>query len=55
MKLEEFVAESIRQVVAGVKAAQDPVRECGGIVNPARAYETKEIEFDIAVTTSEGT
>jgi hypothetical protein len=62
MKLEEFVAETTIQVVRGVRHAQGPVRDDGGIVNPVSVKEvrrgtlkTTEIEFDIAVTTTEGT
>ena len=58
MKLEDFVAETIRQVVAGVKAAQQNVRENDGIVNPLRLggmVQLEKIVFDVAVTTTEGT
>ena len=62
MELEDFVAETIRQVVRGVKKAQGQVRDDGGIVNPASVKElrqgtikTTEIKFDIAVTATKGT
>jgi len=61
MELDEFVAETIRRVVRGVREAQGQVREDGGIVNPQSAIEVRkgtvkrnEIEFDIALTTTEG-
>lgn len=57
MKLEEFVAETIRQVVAGVKLAQESVRGNDGIVNPAAGSSPsggrQMITFDVALSTTE--
>lgn len=35
MELNEFVKQSLTQIVSGVKAAQDEIRSQGGYVNPA--------------------
>ena len=35
MELSEFVKQSLTQIVAGVKASQDEIRNQGGYVNPA--------------------
>lgn len=56
MQLEDFVAESLRQVVAGVKRAQETTGGLGGIVNPqSKGYAPgiNRIDFDVAVTAVE--
>jgi hypothetical protein len=72
VKLEDFVSETLKQIVNGVRTAQDYAMENGASINPStlsfrtdqgevRLYERKtgriaqEIDFDIAVTTTEGT
>lgn len=73
IKLEDFVAETLKQIIMGVKAAQEYAAENGAKVSPAnlclshcaqgdvRLMEentcriAQEIDFDIAVTTTEGT
>ncbi|MDP3419916.1 MAG: trypco2 family protein [Thiobacillus sp.] len=35
MELSEFVKQSLTQIVSGVKASQDEIRNQGGYVNPA--------------------
>ena len=34
LKLEDFVSETLKQIINGVKSAQDHAKECGGEVNP---------------------
>lgn len=61
MNLEEFIHESLVQIVRGVKLAHDEALESG--VNPpcklnvrnikgkdGRPYPVEEVEFDVAVT-----
>ncbi len=69
MELDEFVAEVLKQIVAGVKKAQDDVAGCGAKVNPSMPSSTGHsgpwdsdtgtgvqlVDFDVALTTSEGT
>ena len=71
MKLEDFVSASLTQIVNGVKNAQEHYAETGGSVNSANLRFRKAegtqlvdsatgqmaqmIEFDVAVSTSEGT
>lgn len=64
-KLSEFVAESLSELIIGVKEAQESAAELGALVNPSelRLTPRKEekfelpvvkVAFDIAVTTLEG-
>ena len=71
MELRDFVAESIKQIVDGVNEAKAYAAEKGARINPERQsfhassaggrYDTKSgasietIEFDVAVTVTEGT
>ena len=57
MKLEDFVAETLKQVVAGVKNAQGPAKENGAYISPfiQRNETTTSIDFDVEVTTSDAT
>ncbi|MFH1722752.1 MAG: hypothetical protein ABH950_09145 [Candidatus Altiarchaeota archaeon] len=73
MKLQEFVSETLKEIIAGVKEAQEYAAGQGGKVNPKMYYNFQErksrerrmtddedqqdlqdIEFDVAVTSSEG-
>jgi len=70
MKLEEFVSETINQIISGIRKTHDHAKEHGAIVNPKKEYKkislaTKEtkiearspihtVEFDVAITTTEG-
>ncbi len=69
MTLEEFVSESLKQVVDGVVEAQEHARNKGAMVNPGYGrletgqkfvereeglVPSQEIEFDVAVTSVEG-
>lgn len=69
MKLQEFLSETLREVIAGVKNAQTYAAENGAEVNPAAATKqpgrrlvpgssggfvaVQEIEFDVAVTSTD--
>jgi hypothetical protein len=71
MELKDFVSETLRQILGGVKEAQVFATEHGGKVVPQRiAFRTDQglqlwdkqdgtpiqmIEFDVAVTATEGT
>ena len=59
MNLEEFIEETLRQIAKGVAAASDSLDEVEGAkVNPKYQrdlVEIKQIDFDVAVTTVEGT
>lgn len=71
MDLREFVAETIKQIVAGVKDAQAVQAENGASVNPrlstsaelavkhgiliASGSAAQLVQFDVAVTVKEGT
>jgi hypothetical protein len=71
MKLEDFVSETLRQIISGVKQAQAFAKDQGGqVVPPNMVFRTSEgvqlfdsrdgtpieqIQFDVAVTTTEGT
>jgi len=71
MKLEDFVSETLRQVLNGVVKAQAHANELGGKVNPTsvrfrtdqgmQLYDRTDgalierIDFNVAVTTVEGT
>jgi hypothetical protein len=63
MDLETFIAETLRQIVKGVKTAQQHEDCKGASINPidprpghphGQVVRVKEIEFDVAVTVSEG-
>jgi hypothetical protein len=70
MQLRDFVAETIKEVIEGVVAAQAYAKEKGAVVNPklnfhnynqdllldsATGRPTRSISFDVAVTAAEGT
>lgn len=69
MELREFVAETLTQIVEGVRSAQNRTAATGARVNPpvdsshgrVGAFDRNtgtfvhEIEFDVAVSTVEGT
>lgn len=57
MDLETFIAETLRQIVKGVKAAQQHEDCKGAQINPSHGVmidTIKQIEFDVAVTVMEG-
>lgn len=71
MDLKEFVKETLIQITAGVRDAQEEVRTLGGIVNPATLSRTDGggayfstiddihhvflVDFDVAVSVNENT
>lgn len=58
MKLEDFVSETLKEVMQGVKKSQATSNEHGGCIAPhylKLSENMYKIEFDIAVTTTEGT
>ncbi len=66
MELKEFITSTLKQIIQGVADAQSFARENHSRVNPSHrnpsgyksegtSYHTETIEFDVAVTTTEGT
>ena len=71
MELEQFVTEALRQIITGVKAAQEAVAETGGEVGPRfnanqstwdgyvefynELQPVFKVGFDVAVIATEGT
>lgn len=68
MNLEEFVSDTLTQIVRGVRTAQGEAKLAGAVVCPSRTRtrlsgnrevthhaRVQEIEFDVAVTVVEGT
>ncbi len=69
MELKDFVSETLKQILEGVKTAQGYTKETGGKIVPAGMGQTASnthpqiyakngefvqmIEFDVAVTTTE--
>jgi hypothetical protein len=54
MQLKDFVTETLRQIVDGVKDAQQAAKVNGAVIAPYNKNFEK-IEFDVAVTATEGT
>jgi hypothetical protein len=57
MELEKFVSETIKEIVSGVKQAQEEVVELNGKVNPyTRSADTiQNVDFDVKISTSDET
>ena len=70
MELKDFVAETLKQIIDGVRESQAYGSEHGAVVSPAQMFQlssgqpgftdgsqrpVQPIEFDVAVTASEGT
>jgi hypothetical protein len=68
MKLQEFVCETLKEVIAGVKEAQTYAASAGAKVNPEQdrpkgktgyvidsSVPVQEVDFDIAVTSADTT
>lgn len=51
--LEDFISTSLRDIIAGVKRAQDSVRQYGGRVNAFSTTMSQFVEFDLAVAAVE--
>jgi hypothetical protein len=70
MKLEEFITETINQIISGISKTHDHAKEKGATVNPRLEHRKTtlstgkttvravspihNVEFDVAVTTTEG-
>ena len=66
MKLQEFVAETLKEIIEGVEKAQRFAEKRGAAVNPRHAVysphrpvsqgdtRARKVEFDLSVTASEG-
>jgi hypothetical protein len=66
MELQQFIAESLRQIFRGVLDAQESIKGTGGSINPivdglsGRSYDeltktnVQDVEFDVALTVTEG-
>lgn len=71
MKLKDFVSETLKEIVDGVSEAQEYYKQKGGSINSSdisfrtdqgmqmwnnkSGQPVQQIEFDVAVTTTEGT
>jgi hypothetical protein len=57
MELQDFIAETLKQVISGVKRAQESAIDLGAKVNPrgGAMVEMRNVHFDVAVSTGEGT
>lgn len=68
MNLQDFIQETLVQIITGVKNAQDKIGESGASINPIGLYRmhdqlggrgyhsgavTETVEFDVAVTVTE--
>lgn len=54
MELSRFVAETIRNIVEGIQEAQLHAAEHDASVNPYRGSEPQSIDFELELSTSEG-
>lgn len=69
MNLQEFVAQTLKEIIAGVKDAQVTAKSTGATINPLMATLSSKdmvlgqalngvfvhlVDFDVAVTVSEG-
>ena len=58
MKLQEFVNETLKEIIGGVKDVQEYAKSEGALVNPRYSMEydqhIEKIKFDVAVTSTEG-
>lgn len=52
MELEDYVSESLKQIINGVKGAQESANQLGAEISPTGNREA-EVEFDIAIVSSE--
>jgi hypothetical protein len=51
MKLQEFVSETLREIIAGVKEAQAYAKDNGAMVNPRMPPITSDFPKPFAITT----
>lgn len=56
MRLDEFVAETLKQIVKGVRASQEEIEGMGGAVsppvNPIKGDGVTHVDFDAAIVVS---
>lgn len=57
MELQDFIDETLKQIIRGVKSAQESAIELGAKVNPrgGSIVEMHNIHFDVVVSTNEET
>ena len=57
MELKDFINETLKQIISGVKSAQESAIELGAKINPrgGSVVEMRNVHFDVAVGTSRGT
>lgn len=57
MELQDFIAETLKQIISGVRRAQESAIDLGAKINPrgGAMVEMRNVHFDVAVSTSEGT
>ncbi|MHB0967324.1 MAG: hypothetical protein ACYC36_12805 [Bellilinea sp.] len=62
MKLDEFISETLNQIIDGVTIAQEHAKEKGALVAPRNrnlpiqnGLEMQMVEFDVAITVSDST
>ena len=71
MKLQDFISETLKEIIAGVKEAQDYASEQNAKVNPSAKHigdiesqilvdadnleHLQNVDFDVAVMSTEGT
>lgn len=56
MKLQEFVSETLKEIIGGVKDAQEYARNNKAKVNAPMAGtlpDTQKVDFDVAVTSTD--
>ena len=55
MELQDFIDETLKQIISGVRSAQESAIELGAKINPrgGSVVEMRNVHFDIAVNTSE--
>jgi hypothetical protein len=49
MELKQFVSETLKQIVEGVKKAQEKADIRNGVINPEGAFQPKDSMGDFAV------
>lgn len=56
MELQDFIAETLKEIISGVRRAQESAIDLGAKINPrgGSIVEMRNVQFDVAVSTSEG-
>ena len=56
MELQDFIAETLKQIISGVRLAQESASELGAKINPrgGAMVEMRNVHFDVAVSTRKG-